>query len=84
MHSHVVEFLSVVFACFNVSSTLSIIVRRCLKSQKVKVKRKPFSNAQGSGNGIHLQLTNFRNDGKKIGVIKEQNLQSLFYVDVPK
>ena len=48
------------------------------------MKRKSFSNAQGSGNGIHLQLTNFRNDGKKTGVIKEQNLQSLFYVDVPK
>ena len=36
MHSHVVEFFSVVFACFNVCSTLSIIVQRCLKSLKVK------------------------------------------------
>ena len=33
MHSHVVEFLSVVFAHFN---ALSIIVRRCLKSLQVK------------------------------------------------
>ena len=36
MHSHVVEFLSVVSARFNVRPTLSIIVRRCLKSLKVK------------------------------------------------
>ena len=36
MHSHVVEFFSVIFACFNVCSTLSIIVQRCLKSLNVK------------------------------------------------
>ena len=36
MHSHVVEFLSEVFGRFNVRSTLSIIVRQCLKSLKVK------------------------------------------------
>ena len=36
MYSHVVEFLSAVFARFYVRSTLSIVVRQCLKSLKVK------------------------------------------------
>ena len=34
IHSHVVEFLSAVFARFHVRYTLSIIVRRCLKSPR--------------------------------------------------
>ena len=76
MHSHIVEFLSVVFACFNVRFTLSIIVQRCLKSPKVK------SEAQ-----ILFKLSRFRKwnthtvqqtlgitKKKIIWVIKEQNL----------
>ena len=35
IHSHVLEFLSAVFARFHVRYTLSIIVRRCLKSPRV-------------------------------------------------
>ena len=34
IHSHVLEFLSAVFARFHVRYTLSIIVRRCLKSSR--------------------------------------------------
>ena len=72
MHSLVVQFLSVVFACFNV---LSIIVQWCLKSLKVKiVRRKSFSNSRGSGNAIHIQFNKLKELRKKIGVIKEKNL----------
>ena len=74
MHSHVVEFLAAVFACFNV---LSIIARRCLKSLKVK------SEVQ-----ILFKLSRFRKWNthtvqqtlgitKKKWVIKEQNLPNL-------
>ena len=81
MHSHVVEFLAAVFACFNV---LSIIARRCLKSLKVK------SEVQ-----ILFKLSRFRKWNthtvqqtlgitKKKWVIKEQNLPNLCYSDVPK
>ena len=54
MHSHIVEFPSSVFAHFYVRSTLSIIIRQCLKFLKVNVKGKLFSNSQGFGNRIHI------------------------------
>ena len=85
MHSHLVEFLSAVFVCFNVRSTLSIIVRRCLKSLKVKSEVKSFSRSQGSGNGIHIQFNKLKElRKKKFGLLKNKICTNLFYVDVLK
>ena len=52
------EFLSAVFARFNVTFYLEY---HCTAVSEVsrgkKGKRKSFSNSQGSGNGIHIQFS---------------------------
>ena len=49
------------------------------------MKRKSFSNSQGSGNGIHIQFNKLYELRKKNwGLLKKKICRSLFYVDVPK
>ena len=76
MHSHIVEFLSVVFACFNVTFYLEyhrVAVSEVSKGKKWSVN--PFQTLKVQEIEYTYSSTNFRNYEKKIvKVIKEQNL----------